>query len=138
MLGSGRQWWSWIALTDVIAGFLRLLEDASFEGPVNLAAPGAVTQRDFTRALSRALHRPALLRVPAFALRLVLDGFADEGLLGGARVVPARLEAAGYRFAHPELSEFLERELSRQPTGGGASPRHDTAANDRAARSAGH
>ena len=110
-LGDGRQWWSWIALPDVVAGILALLDDARFEGPVNLVAPQPVSQEEFTRQLSRALHRPAWMRVPAFALRLAFDGFADEGLLASARVIPKALTDAGFRHAHPDLGAFLRQEL---------------------------
>jgi uncharacterized protein (TIGR01777 family) len=110
-LGSGRQWWSWIGLDDGVEALVRLLDDERFEGPVNLAAPGPVTNADFTRALSRALHRPAFLAVPAFALRLALGGFADEALLASARVAPARLLELGYRFRHPDIGSALRSAL---------------------------
>jgi uncharacterized protein (TIGR01777 family) len=111
-LGDGRQWWSWIALADVVKAFLAFLDDDRFEGPVNLASPEPVSQAGFARQLGRALHRPAWFPAPAFALRLLLDGFADEGLLASARLVPETLLAAGYRFEHADLSAFLHQELA--------------------------
>jgi hypothetical protein len=115
VLGSGRQWMSWIALEDMVDVFLRALDDPRLDGPVNAVAPAPVTQRDFTRSLSRALHRPAWLPVPARALRLALGGFADEGLLASVRAVPARLLAAGHRFRFPALDGTLLAELGPQP-----------------------
>ncbi len=105
-LGDGRQWMSWISLPDQIAA-LRLLIADDIAGPVNLTAPAPVTNAEFTRALARALHRPAPLRVPRIALRAALRGFADEGPLISQRVRPARLEEAGFRFAHPDLDTAL-------------------------------
>ena len=111
-LGPGRQGMSWIALEDVVAAVGFLLAADSVAGPVNLTAPGAVTNREFAAALGRVLHRPACLPAPAFALRLLLGReMADELLLSGARVVPARLLAAGFRFACPDLEPALRRVL---------------------------
>ena len=111
-LGSGRQVMSWIALDDVVAAVRFLLAADGVDGPVNLTAPGAVTNREFAATLGRVLRRPAILPAPAFALRLLLGrDMADELLLGGARVVPARLLAAGFRFGHPDLEPALRRIL---------------------------
>ncbi|MFD0686837.1 TIGR01777 family oxidoreductase [Actinomadura fibrosa] len=109
-LGDGGQWTSWISLDDQIAA-LRFLIDDEIAGPVNLTAPNPVTNAEYTRALGRALHRPAALSVPKFALRAVLRGFADEGPLISQRVLPRRLEEAGFRFAHPDLDAALEAVL---------------------------
>ncbi len=111
-LGTGRQVMSWITLEDVVAGVRLLLAADGITGPVNFTAPGAVTNREFAAALGRVLRRPALLPAPAFALRLLLGReMADELLLSGARVVPARLLAAGFRFAYPDLEPALLRIL---------------------------
>ncbi|MFC5182099.1 TIGR01777 family oxidoreductase [Actinomadura harenae] len=107
-LGSGRQYWSWISLTDEVAA-LRFLVDGDLSGPVNLASPNPVTNAEFTRTLGRALHRPTPLPVPAFALRAVLPGFADEAILPGQRVVPRRLADAGFRHTDPELGAAFSR-----------------------------
>lgn len=109
-LGSGRQWFPWIHLDDVV-GLLRLaLDDARADGALNAAAPGMVRNADLAREVARALHRPALLPVPAFAVRLALRDLAGE-LLDSRRVVPARAAALGYRFAHPDLPSALTAEL---------------------------
>lgn len=107
-LGSGRQAMSWIASADVASAIRFLLAAEGVDGPVNLTAPGAVTNREFAAALGRVLRRPSLLPAPAFALRLLLGrDMADELLLTGARVVPARLIAAGFRFEYPDLDPAL-------------------------------
>jgi uncharacterized protein (TIGR01777 family) len=105
-LGSGRQWMSWIARDDHIAA-LRFLIDGDLAGPVNLVAPHPVTNAGFTKALGAAVGRPAIFVVPPFALRVALDGLADEGALISLRIVPGRLAAAGFAFGHPELGGAL-------------------------------
>lgn len=111
-LGSGQQWMSWITLEDVV-GILHLaLEDGSLRGPLNAVSPHPVRNAEFTRALAKALHRPALFPAPAFLLRLVLGEMADALLLSSQRVVPAHLERVGYHFLHPELSDALIGVLS--------------------------
>jgi uncharacterized protein (TIGR01777 family) len=112
-LGSGRQWMSWIALADEIAAIRFLASRDDVDGPVNLTAPEPVRNREFTKALARALHRPAVLPVPPPALRAVFGGFADEGPLASQRVVPARLEAAGFGFAFDDIDAALGAMLSR-------------------------
>lgn len=109
-LGSGRQWMSWISLPDVAEAILHLIQTESARGPINVTSPNPVTNRQFTQRLARALHRPAVFPVPAFALRLLLGEMADELLLASTRVEPKRLKATGYRFRHPELEPAL-REL---------------------------
>lgn len=103
-LGSGRQWMSWIHLEDALQLLLQATGSEAVSGPVNLCAPQAVTNAEFTRTLARALHRPAFFHVPAFALRLLLRGMADEMLLGGQRVIPQAAKRMGYRFAQPDIS----------------------------------
>ena len=106
-LGSGRQWMSWIALEDAVAAMRFALETETLTGPVNLTAPAPATNAEFTRALARALHRPAVLPAPAFALRLALGEMADEALLASARVLPAKLASASFVFRHPALDQAL-------------------------------
>ena len=106
-LGSGRQWMSWIALPDHVAAMRFLLDDDEVSGPVNLTAPEPVRNRDYTRALGRALHRPVLAVVPPVALRAAFGEFADEGVLVSQRVVPARLEAAGFAFTYADIDAAL-------------------------------
>jgi hypothetical protein len=111
-IGSGQQWMSWISLVDVV-GILRLaLEDGTVRGPVNVVAPQPVRNVDFTEALAKALHRPALFPVPAFALRLALGEMADALLLASQRVQSTQLEKAGYRFLYPHLPDALATMLS--------------------------
>jgi uncharacterized protein (TIGR01777 family) len=110
-LGNGRQWMSWVSLADAVAGILFALETTSLSGPVNLSSPGPVTNADFTRALARQLGRPAFFAVPALALRLAFGEMANEALLASARVVPARLQSAGFQFAHPSIDEALAAAL---------------------------
>jgi uncharacterized protein len=106
-LGSGQQWMSWVTLADVV-GILRLaLENGAVRGPVNVVSPQPVRNADFTKALAKALHRPALLPAPAFALRLALGEMADALLLSSQRVVPESLDKLGYRFVNPELEGAL-------------------------------
>lgn len=106
-LGSGRQWMSWIAIADHITALRFLLDRADIAGPVNVTAPEPVRNRDYTRAIGRAVHRPALAVVPATALRLALGGFADEGVLVSQRVVPTRLEDAGFPFTYADIDAAL-------------------------------
>jgi uncharacterized protein (TIGR01777 family) len=106
-LGSGRQWVSWIAQPDHLAALRFLLRDDGLAGPVNLTAPEPARNRDYTTAIARAVHRPALLPVPAPLLRLALGGFADEAVLVSQRVVPVRLEDAGFDFAYADVDAAM-------------------------------
>jgi hypothetical protein len=105
-LGSGRQWMSWIHRDDVVGLVLAALGSTRLRGAVNATAPQPVTNRDFAEALGHALGRPALLRVPALALRLALGEMADM-LLSGQRVFPAAAERGGYRWRFPDLARAL-------------------------------
>lgn len=112
-LGDGRQWMSWIHQDDVVGAVRHALETERLAGPVNAVGPAPVTNRAFTKALASVLHRPAVLPVPAFALRTALGDLADEAVLASQRVLPARLEATGYVFRHPELEPALADVLGR-------------------------
>jgi uncharacterized protein (TIGR01777 family) len=105
-LGDGRQWMSWIARSDIVGLIRWLTKTGSTQGVYNATAPGPVTNADFARVLGAALHRPALLPAPAFALRLMLGEMADL-LLTGQRVLPQRAQAQGFRFRYSELSGAL-------------------------------
>jgi hypothetical protein len=110
-LGSGRQWVSWISLPDEVAAIRHLLT-ADVEGPVNLVGPAPVTNREFTRALNRAVHRPTFpVAVPGLVLKAALGPFAEEGVLIGQRLVPAVLQRSGFGFAHRELDSALRAVL---------------------------
>lgn len=106
-LGSGAQWFSWIHLDDAVAGFLHLLDHASSRGPHLLVAPGEVRQKTFATALGKALHRPAILPAPAFALRCLLGGMAKELLLSSQRCHPVALASKGFSWKHPTLETAL-------------------------------
>jgi uncharacterized protein (TIGR01777 family) len=112
-VGDGRQWMSWIDRDDVVRMVLWALDNEAVRGGYNATAPEPVTNRDFTRALGRAMHRPAFLPAPAFALRLLFGQMADEILLGGQRVVPARAAREGFVFTYPELHAALAHSLHR-------------------------
>ena len=111
-LGNGRQWMSWISRADVVAAIEFLLTADDLTGAVNLTGPAPVTNAEFTRTLGRVLHRPAVLPVPVFALRLVLGESGAEAVRG-QRVLPAALTGAGYRFEHPDLESALRWSLHR-------------------------
>jgi len=115
-LGSGRQWMSWVSEADAVSAVLFALGasnagDIQLSGPVNVVAPEPVTNAAFTRDLGHALHRPAVLPAPAFAMRLAFGEMADAALLASTRALPKRLLAAGFVFAHPTLPEALAAAL---------------------------
>ena len=107
-LGSGRQWMSWIHVQDMVGALHHILRSESVRGPVNMVAPNAVRNTEFTRVLAEVLSRPAILPVPAFALRVLFGEMADEALLASQRVEPAKLIASGYAFQFAELKPALE------------------------------
>jgi uncharacterized protein (TIGR01777 family) len=113
VIGDGAQWMSWIALDDVIGAIRHALTTDALRGPLNVVAPAPVTNAEFTRTLGRALGRPTLVPLPAFAARLALGEMADEMLLTSQRAVPARLQASGYRFRYPTLEDALRAVLGR-------------------------
>lgn len=113
-VGSGRQWWSWIALDDVLGAIGHALASEAMRGPLNAVAPEPVTSGELARVLGRVLERPAALPAPAWALRLALGrGLADEALLASQRVRPGVLAAGGYRFRHENLEAALRHMLGR-------------------------
>ena len=111
-IGGGRQFVSWIAMDDAIGAILHGLSTAALSGAVNVSSPSPVTQAEFTRALGRVLHRPTLLSVPTFGVRLMFGEMAGETLLASQRLMPARLLATGYRFRWPDLEPALRHLLS--------------------------
>ncbi|MFI5782373.1 TIGR01777 family oxidoreductase [Nocardia sp. NPDC051570] len=106
-LGNGRQYVPWISLDDEIGGIRFALTHDTIRGPVNMVGPAPVTNAEFSRALARALHRPAALVVPAVALRLLIGEFAQEAILHGPRAIPTVLEEAGYTFHHQTIGQAL-------------------------------
>jgi uncharacterized protein (TIGR01777 family) len=110
-LGSGRQWMSWIAITDVVDFVLRAIDDDRFAGPVNLSSPEPITNAEFTQLLAKLLGRPAMVPVPAFALRLAFGEMADRLLLTSHRLRPAALLAHQFSFAHHSAEGALRTAL---------------------------
>jgi uncharacterized protein len=110
-LGNGRAWMDWITLRDAVSIFRFAIDNETVRGPINLVAPTPVTNAEFTRALAAAVHRPAFLSVPAFALRLGIGQMADQALLASARALPAKLTTNGFRFADPEIGPALKNLL---------------------------
>ncbi len=106
-IGSGKQYWSWITLDDVVGAIHHALLTDSLAGPVNVVSPHPVTNHEFTKTLGRVLHRPTIIPMPAFAARLALGEMADELLLASQRVKPTQLQASDYSFRHAELEPAL-------------------------------
>jgi hypothetical protein len=106
-LGSGRQYISWIHRLDVLEMIRWVIETPGVSGPINATAPHPVTNREFAKAVGRALRRPSLVPAPAFALRLLVGEMADPLLLTGQRAVPAVAQAHGYHFRYPEIDIAL-------------------------------
>jgi uncharacterized protein (TIGR01777 family) len=114
-LGSGRQMMSWVDLDDVVGALHHAIADATFAGPFNVTAPAPASNADFTRSLARVLGRPAFLPAPGFAIAAALGEMGRSLLLDGARVLPRRLERAGFRFLHPALEPALAEMLGAAP-----------------------
>jgi uncharacterized protein (TIGR01777 family) len=112
-VGSGRQYMSWIAIDDLVGVIHHAIKNESIQGPVNAVSPNPVTNLVFSKVLGRVLSRPVLFALPAFAARLALGQMAEEVLLAGARVSPARLIKSGYHFAFPELEGALRHVLQK-------------------------
>jgi uncharacterized protein (TIGR01777 family) len=111
-VGSGRQWWSWVSIADLVSAYAFALE-SDISGAVDLTAPAPVTSRHFARALGRAVRRPAVLPAPALGIKLLWGQMGEEVLLFGQRALPARLLAAGFEFRYPELEAALAHELAQ-------------------------
>ena len=111
IVGSGRQYTSWITLDDTAAALAHLLATETVSGPVNLVAPAPVTNREFTKTLGRVLRRPTVFPLPGFVARVVFGEMADELLLGSTRVKPVNLLDSGYVFRHGSLEEGLRHVL---------------------------
>ena len=107
VLGPGTQFLSWVTLRDVVRAVTFLLEREDLSGPVNITSPNPVTNRDFSKALARAVGRPLFLRIPAWFLRLILGEMAQELFLASTRAVPRKLQSAGFEFEYPEIDQAL-------------------------------
>lgn len=112
VVGSGKQWMPWIALDDLIGVIVFALENVEINGAVNTIAPGIVTNAGFTKALGAALGRPTILPIPEFAIRLLYGEMGETLLLQGQRMIPEKLQDAGFEFRYPKLEEALKRVLS--------------------------
>jgi uncharacterized protein len=112
-VGSGRQYWSWISLTDMLHVIVHCVGTETLSGPVNAVAPNPVTNKEFATTLGHVLNRPTLIPVPEFAARLALGEMANELLFASARVVPARLRTSGYGFTHTTLDAALRDLLQK-------------------------
>jgi len=106
-LGDGKAWMSWIHLEDAARALWHLMHDANLSGPVNLCSPQPVRNREFTRELARALHRPAILPVPGTAIRALLGEMGTQLLLGSVCAHPEKLRSGTFQFRHPELPDAL-------------------------------
>jgi uncharacterized protein (TIGR01777 family) len=113
VMGSGKQYMSWVALEDVVGIVLHALNNESLEGPVNAVAPHPVTNEEFTRTLGRVLKRPTKAWMPTPVVKMMFGEMGDALLLSSTRVEPARLQASGYTFHHPELEGALRHILGR-------------------------
>ena len=112
-LGSGRQWWSFIALDDLLYAIHHILLNEKVRGPVNATSPEPVTNAEFTKTLGRVLQRPAIFPAPQFALELALGEMARPLLLASARVSPEKLLDSGFEFSYPTLEAALRHVLGR-------------------------
>jgi uncharacterized protein (TIGR01777 family) len=111
-LGTGKQWFSWIHMEDLLSAFLFVFNNKDIQGPVNFSAPNPVRNRDLATALGEVLKRPSLLRTPAFVLRLVLGEFGSV-VLKGQRVIPSRLLKHGFAFTYPEIRGALRQVVGK-------------------------
>jgi uncharacterized protein (TIGR01777 family) len=113
IVGSGRQYWSWIALDDVVGAIYHAITHDELSGPVNAVSPEPLTNAAFTKILGRVLHRPTIAPLPVFVVKLLLGEMGEELLLASTRVVPTRLEETGYQFRCPTLEGALRHLLGR-------------------------
>lgn len=111
ILGSGKQYMSWIGLDDMVKAIRFIIDTPALEGPVNLVAPAPVTNHEFTKTLGSTLKRPTIAPMPAFAARILFGEMADALLLSGSNVIPEKLQRAGYRFKHEKLTDALQEIL---------------------------
>jgi uncharacterized protein len=112
-LGAGKQFFSWVSIDDAVGAIVYALQTRSLSGPVNVTAPKPVTNLEFTKILGKVLSRPTIMPVPSVALRLLFGEMADECLLTGQKVKPAKLVASGYHFSDSELEPALRRALDK-------------------------
>jgi uncharacterized protein (TIGR01777 family) len=111
VIGSGRQWVSWISRTDAIRALAWAALHESLSGPLLVSSPSPVRNEEFMRTVAKAMHRPTLVKVPAFAVRLVFGEMGEETVLSGQKVIPRQLLDSGFEFEHPTLTEAIAHEL---------------------------
>ena len=111
VIGSGRQYMPWITLDDVVGAFAFAIQNESLRGAINTVAPQPVTNKEFTKTLGKVLLRPTCLPLPASTARMLIGEMADELLLASTRMVPAKLQQAGFKFQYPELKDALKHLL---------------------------
>lgn len=112
VVGSGKQYMSWISIEDVIASMIFCINNTQVSGPINMTAPEPATNAQFTRALGRALGRPTIFPMPGFVAKGIFGEMGDAILLGGSRVVPRKLQEAGYQFQYPTLEQALSQQIN--------------------------
>lgn len=112
IIGSGKQYWSWIGLNDLVRIISFCVENEAVSGAVNAVSPNPMTNYDFTKAVGTVLHRPTIFPMPAFAAKLALGEMADDLLLSSIRVEPDKLRSLGFQFAQPDLISCLKHELT--------------------------
>ena len=111
IVGSGKQVWSWVSIDDVVGGIRHVIDNESISGPINLTAPNANTNFEFTKTLGHVIGRPTFLPAPAFCARLLFGEMADALLLSSSRVLPKKLQETGYQFKHETLEPALREVL---------------------------
>jgi uncharacterized protein (TIGR01777 family) len=112
VLGTGRQRMSWISREDALAAILTCLQSSELSGPVNIVSPGVCTNKEFSLALAQALRKPCFLRIPEFALKLLLGQMAEELLLGSSSVMPEKLLRANFSFKHQDIHQAFSQMFS--------------------------
>ena len=110
-VGSGKQFWSWIALSDAVGAIQHAIENTDLSGPVNVVSPQPVTNAEFTKILGGVLHRPTIFPMPAAAAKIALGEMAEDLLLSSARVHPKVLQESGYTYQAPDLTDALNQLL---------------------------
>lgn len=111
VIGSGKQWMSWLALEDMISVIHYALENTSVRGAINCTAPNPVTNETFTKTLGEVINRPTIIPIPEFGVKFVFGEMGETLLLEGARVIPKKLQDAGFSFKHPDLKEAIKKAL---------------------------
>ena len=117
VIGSGRQYMSWIAIDDEVSAIWHILNNHHISGPVNLVSPTPVTNREFTKTIGKVIKRPTLFPVPGIALRTILGEMAGELLLSSTRAIPKRLLESGFEFKYAGLEQALKQQMKKKPEG---------------------